>query len=159
MTTNIRMARRTPLRDSRRFLFSKASLIVTSLLGAIFLAAFVGCGKANPYLPVTGVVKFDDGTVPKGDISSITFQPTSGGLDSKGAQGTIEADGSFQLHSERPGDGAKPGSYAVTVHIMVGYPKGKSVVPLRYTDPRKTPFSAEVTADGENQFSFTIEKP
>ncbi|MEO2050006.1 MAG: hypothetical protein ABGX16_25905 [Pirellulales bacterium] len=159
MTTYNHMAPRGTLGVSRQLLFIRASLVVTSFFGALILAALVGCGKANPYLQVTGTVKFDDGTVPQGDISSITFQPKSGGIDSKGAQGTIEPDGSFQLHSERPGDGAKPGNYAVTVQVMVGYPQGKSVVPLKYTDPRKTPLTAEIKASGENQFSFTIEKP
>jgi len=130
-----------------------------ALYGSLICVALAGCGKSNPYSPATGVVKFDDGTVPQGDISSITFQPKLGGPDTKGAQGTIEPDGSFQLSSERPGDGAKPGEYTVTVHAMVGYPDGKSVVPQKYTNSRETPLSAEVKASGENHFEFTVEKP
>jgi len=127
-------------------------------LGVLICAGFSGCGRSNAYLPVTGTVKFADGTVPQGEISSITFQPKASGPGSKGAQGTIEPDGSFRLQSERPGDGAKPGEYFVTIHVMVGYPNGRSVVPMKYTDPRKTPLSAEIKTSGENNFEFTIEK-
>jgi len=127
--------------------------------GLLICVALAGCGKASPYLHSTGTVKFDDGTVPQGDFSTITFQPKSGGPDTKGAQGTIEPDGSFQLSSERPDDGVKPGEYAVTVYVMNGYPNGKSVVPLKYTNARETPLSAEVKPSGKNHFEFTIEKP
>jgi len=129
------------------------------MLGALICVGLVGCGEAKPYVPASGTVKFDDGTVPQGDISSITFQPKSTGPTTKGAQGSIEPDGSFELHSERQGDGAKPGDYSVTIHAMVGYPNGKSVVPAIYSDPRKTPLEAEVKASGENRFEFVIEKP
>ena len=121
-------------------------------------AALIGCGEGNPYVPASGTVKFDDGTVPQGDISTITFQPKASGVDVKGAQGTIEPDGSFVLHSVRRGDGVKPGEYAVMVNAMVGYPRGKSVVPMIYTKARKTPLTAEVKSSGENKFEFIIEK-
>jgi len=129
------------------------------MFGALVCAALTGCGKESPYVPASGTVKFGDGTVPQGDISSISFHPKKGGPGAKGAQGTIEPDGSFEVYSERRGDGVKPGAYAVTVNAMVGYPQGKSVVPTPYTDPRATPLSAEVKASGENQFEFVLEKP
>jgi hypothetical protein len=138
---------------SRPILFCQISFI-----GALFCAACIGCGKANPYLPVSGTVKFDDGTVPQGEISSITFQPKANGPGFKGAQSTIEPDGSFQLGSERPGDGAKPGEYYVTIHVNLGYPDNKSVVPLKYANPQSSTLTAEITPDGENHFEFVIEK-
>jgi len=131
----------------------------TVFFGALACMALVGCGEASPYTPATGTVKFDDGTVPQGDVSMITFQPKMLGPGTKGAQGTIEPDGSFRLSSERPDGGVKPGEYAVTIHAMIGYPHGKSVVPMEYTSARKTPFSAKVEASGENHFDFIIEKP
>ena len=124
---------------------------------ALVCAALIGCGESSPYVPASGTVKFDDGTVPQGDVSSITFQPKIGGPDTKGAQGTIEPDGSFELHSVRRGDGVRPGDYIVTVNAMIGYPQGKSVVPEQYANPRKSPLSAEVKASGENKFDFVID--
>ncbi len=138
---------------------SMVSLYGAMIFSTLICVVLVGCGEAKPYLPASGTVKFDDGTVPQGDLSSITFQPKSTGPATKGAQGSIEPDGSFVLHTERPGDGAKPGEYSVTIHAMVGYPKGKSVVPAKYSDPRKTPLTAEVKAGDENHFEFILDKP
>jgi hypothetical protein len=104
-------------------------------------------------------VKYSDGSIPQADISTITFQPAAMSPDTKAASGSIEADGSFQLHTIRHGDGAKPGDYRVTVHIMVGYPNGKLVVAKEFTDPESTPLKATVKESGENKFDFTIERP
>jgi hypothetical protein len=128
------------------------------LVGALFCVVLSGCGKSNPYVTVTGTVKYTDGEVPQGEMSSITFQPKASGPGSKGAQGTIEPDGTFELQTERPGDGARPGEYFVTLNIIVGYPNIKSVVPMMYTNPRNSPLTAEVKSDGENHFDFTIKK-
>jgi hypothetical protein len=125
------------------------------------LLGIVGCGQSASHVPVTGTVKFSDGSVPKGDIATITFQPAGGGggRGTKGADGTIGEDGSFSLSTLRPGDGALPGDYQVTVRVMEGYPNGKLVVDKKYTDPASTPFSAKVEADGKNHFDFIIEGP
>ena len=131
----------------------------TLCFGTFACVALSGCGESSPYVPASGIVKFDDGTVPQGDVPMISFHPKKSGPDTKGAQGTIEPDGSFELHSEKRGDGVRPGEYAVTVQAMVGYPQGKSVVSLEYTHPRESPLTAEVKASGENKFEFTVKKP
>jgi hypothetical protein len=88
-----------------------------------------GCGGGGPtYVPVTGTVKYSDGTVPTGDIASITFQPASAAPDTKGASGTIKPDGTFSLTTVTPGDGARPGEYIVQVNVFKGYPDRKSLV-------------------------------
>lgn len=121
--------------------------------------ALTGCGVGDPHVPVTGTVKYSDGSVPKGDIATITFQPASAGPGAKGASGAIGDDGSFSLQTLKPGDGALPGDYRVTVHVMQGYPHGKSVVADVYTKPGTTPLKATVEASGENRYDFTIERP
>lgn len=126
---------------------------------ALLVVAFAGCGSEILYVPVTGTVKFKDGGVPQGVIASITFQPTSGGTDVKGASGTIEKDGSFELRTVTPGDGARPGDYAVTVHILDAYPRGKSVVAEAFTKVDTTPLKATVQADEDNHFDFVVERP
>ena len=110
-------------------------------------------------MPVTGTVKFSDDTVPKGDIASITFQPSAAGPGTKGASGNIGDDGSFTLSTVKPGDGALPGDYRVTVHVMQGYPNGKSMVADIYTRHSATPLNATVKAGDENHFDFTVERP
>jgi len=130
-------------------------------LGIVFLLAAVplGCGKGSPYVPVTGTVKFSDGTVPKGYERAVTFQPVPGGPGTKGASSLIADDGTFTLRTLRPGDGALPGNYAVTVHVVDSVRDGKSVVAERFTKANVTPLKATVTADGENHFEFVVEKP
>ena len=111
-----------------------------------------GCrGSGHTYVPVTGTVKYSDGTVPTGDIASITFQPASVAPDTKGASGPIKPDGTFSLTTITPGDGARPGEYIVKVNVMKGYPGGKSLV-------ADTPLKATVTEDGENHFDFVVER-
>jgi hypothetical protein len=126
------------------------------LIVALTLA---GCGESISYVPVTGTVKYSDGTIPSGDIATVTFQPAAAGPETKGASGTIGQDGSFSLHSVTPGDGARPGNYHVTVHVMQGYPRGRSVVADKFTKPDTTPLKATVEAGGENDFDFVVERP
>ncbi len=121
--------------------------------------ALAGCGKGDPRVPVTGTVKFSDGSVPKGDMATITFQPTSGGPGAKGASSTIAEDGSFSLRTLKPGDGALPGDYQVTVHVMQGYPRGKSLIADDFTKASATPLKATVDASKENHFDFVVERP
>jgi hypothetical protein len=118
-----------------------------------------GCGEQVPYFPVTGTVKYSDGTVPKGDAPAITFQPVETGPNRKGASGTIADDGSFSLQTVQPGDGAQPGNYKVTVHVMQGYPRGRQMVAETYTKPDTTPLTATVKASDENHFDFVVERP
>jgi hypothetical protein len=123
------------------------------------ILALSGCGEGVSYVPVTGTVKYSDGTVPAGDIATITFQPSAAGPDTKGASGTINKDGSFALQTVTPGDGARPGDYQVTVRVMQGYPRGQLVVAEKFTKPDTTPLTAKVQARGENHFDFTVERP
>jgi hypothetical protein len=119
-----------------------------------------GCGDRGPtYVPVTGTVKFSDGTVPKGDINSITFQPASATPDSKAAYGSIKPDGSFDLTTIKPRDGARPGDYVVTVNIMKGYPAGKMLVSDRFVKADTSPLKATIEKGGDNRFDFVVEKP
>ena len=130
-------------------------------LWQVLLIAFTltGCGGGESYVPVTGTVKYSDGSVPTGDVATITFQPADAGPDTKGAFGTIEPDGSFSLTTLQPGDGARPGEYRVTVHVMQGYPQGRLVVAREFANPQTTPLTETVEARGENHFDFVVERP
>ena len=130
-----------------------------SYLLLLLALVFTGCGRGDPHVPVTGTVKFSDGSVPKGDVASITFQPASGGPGTKGASSLIAEDGSFSLRTLKPGDGALPGDYQVTVHVVDSYPRGKSLVADVFTKPSTTPLKATVDASKENHFDFVVERP
>lgn len=133
----------------------KQLLAVSLLLALVFL----GCKKGKTYVPVTGTIKYADGSVPKGKAGSITFQPVHVMPGTKGASGTIGDDGSFSLRTVKPGDGAMPGEYVITLSILDSYPRGKSVVAEKYTKASTTPLKETVKESGENHFDFVVEKP
>jgi hypothetical protein len=106
---------------------------------------------------VSGKVRFKDGTtIPvqekeKGPPPTINYRPVgeaTPGQIRKGAGAAIQADGTFELMTFKPGDGVFPGKYTVTIQVYSKEPKpGASLVPLKYSNPR--------TSDLE----FQIEKP
>lgn len=130
---------------------------------AMFLvASFVLSGCSAPdfgVVPVSGTVKYSDGSIPKGDIATITFEPDTSKADSKAATGDIMEDGTFKLTTADPHDGALPGEYKVTVMIMEGYPEGVLGVADEYRDKNTTPLKATVKPSGNDPFEFTIERP
>jgi hypothetical protein len=119
------------------------------------LALVLGCGgdKAG-LLPVSGTVKFSDGTVPQGESAVIWFEPTESG---KAASGTIDGNGGFELMTFKPGDGVKPGRYKVTPKVYTNYRTQSLAVPAKYANAATTPLEATVDAD-HTHFDFTIEK-
>jgi hypothetical protein len=119
----------------------------------------VGCGKGDPYVPVTGTVKYSDGSALKGFERMVTFQPMPSGPGTKGASSLIADDSTFSLRTLRPGDGALPGNYVVTVHAVDAVRDGKSLVAEVFTNAQSTPLKATVTADAENHFDLTVERP
>lgn len=138
----------------------------------VFTFLILGCGPGpEDPVEVTGVVL--KGGVPVAD-ANITFHPKSG----RSASGVTDADGRFALRSYREGDGAVAGSYTVTVteaYSDVEYgggedsspyvdpqasqgqnPQAKPLVSERYWDVQSSPLRAEVSLDGENDFTFEI---
>src|SRR5262245_43233704 len=80
------------------------------LIGGSLLAA--GCNTTGLY-PVTGMVVDASGKpIPGLEKSNyILFAQVPDGISS--SMGDIEADGSFKLFTNRPGDGVPPGEYYV----------------------------------------------
>jgi hypothetical protein len=79
---------------------------VTLSCSAMVLAA--GCGVSHT--PVSGMVTVDG--QPHGDLV-ISFMPVEGG--GLTAVGTADDEGKFQMGTEKPKNGVKPGKYKVTV--------------------------------------------
>lgn len=126
------------------------------LLSSALLAT--GCGGGKGLVPVSGSVKYSDGTAPNGldNIATVTFQSVG---DGEGATGDLDENGNFRLTTDDPYDGAYPGEYKVTVVVMEGYPDGKHATAEEYRNFDSTPLTATVKASGENKFDFTIERP
>lgn len=122
----------------------------------LFLA---GCEDRMDLHQVTGTVKFEDGTVPVGEMSMITFVPMNS-MEGKGASSNIEKDGTFKLWTLIPGDGgALAGEYRVTLSVTKGYPNLQHLVAKQYTDLSETPLTATVQAGEKNHFDFVVDKP
>ena len=81
--------------------------------------SLVGCaeqaGDRPKTVPVTGKITQNGQGV---EGATVSFGPTS--ADAKAASGLTDASGEFELTTFESGDGAVPGSYAVTVRKMSG---------------------------------------
>lgn len=117
------------------------------------LAAAAGCGgaqlPANPAAhPVKGVVRLESGRPVRFGRVSYHPEPGSGGVE---AHGEIQKDGSYTLTTYTKGDGAVPGSYAVTVHPY-SYATGNlrvdraSSIPRRYGEAKASGLRVEIAA-------------
>jgi hypothetical protein len=118
----------------------------TIALTILVLLPFPGCGNAPPQapptLPVKGKVTFKGKPVTKG---AVTFEPDGMG---KEAHGDIQPDGTFELTTYKPGDGAVPGTHRVAVSYA-----GKTI-PLKYTNVASSKVEVEVT---EGKTDYTID--
>ena len=125
-----------------------------------------GCGDALPEtVPVAGKVTYTGEPLTSG---TVTFHPQEipDGLPRRPATGTLDAQGQFQLSTFRPGDGAVPGTYRVTVHSYKNRPDlmdDEAVfvpqwrIPQRYGDPAASGLTFDVLEhDGKSDISFDL---
>jgi len=119
-----------------------------------------GCGRSGPEMAaVFGKVTYNGKPVPMGTIS---FQPDA--PDGRTAVGEIDSDGSYQLQTENPGDGAQLGSYHVSISAVdapvLDYIPAKPVppkrlVPEKYEKPETSGLTATVKS-GKNEIPFDL---
>lgn len=115
----------------------------------ILLAAVGACSKAPPLYKVSGKASFRGKALTTGTVA---FHHTD--AKSPMVTGEIRADGTYDLTSKRPGDGALPGEYMVTVTSMLpgkgiegvdaDYQPPKPLIPLKYMRLDETPLKATV---------------
>jgi hypothetical protein len=149
---------------SRTVAFFRPLPIVTMAL--IFLALWIGCGPGSDMktYPAHGTVRM------KGQpLASATVM-----LHAKSAQGVLEIVNQAETNEEGifrfqtvigPGkfqDGVVAGDYQISLSKMdVSQMKAmtsppKDLLPAKYTDPSTSGFTAKVTADGDNAFTFDV---
>jgi hypothetical protein len=129
------------------------------LCAALLLS--VGCSKSESGVsvyPVRGTATYGENPAAG---ARVTFYATSQ-IDEKTPIPTavVEADGSFQLTSYKPNDGAPAGEYSVTVTWFNPPPEGvnpESYSPAdklagRYATPDKTSLKVTVT-EGDNELA------
>jgi hypothetical protein len=113
------------------------------------MAAAVGCcawAGCSDTVPVRGTVMREDSKVSGG---TVMFRPVGPG---KPAYGVIQSDGTFELATNRDGDGAMAGEYRVTVTGENDPETGSAGT--TYVGPRKTTY--KVVAGEINDFDIEI---
>jgi hypothetical protein len=118
-------------------------------LAALAALAVAGCGPAVPVYKVSGKVTYLGKPLTTGVVA---FHHTDGTAPM--AKGDIGPDGTYELTTFRPGDGAATGACKVTVTSMlpakgvegvdVDYRPPKPLIPLKYMRLIETPLTATV---------------
>jgi hypothetical protein len=131
------------------------------LLALVALALTpLACGTAGPEMArVSGKVTYQGKPVPKG---TVTFVSTNAAR--RNAVGQLDANGTYRLQTEQPGDGAEPGDYDVTVYshddVILDYkPKTptppKILSPEKYENPKTSGLKRTVKS-GSNTFDLEL---
>jgi hypothetical protein len=145
-----------------QFRFAAIRLGAVALIPAV-VAIVSGCGDSDrlPTYSVNAKVMFPDGSTLEG--AQITFQSVEHPVS---ASGLIEGDGTFELTTYEPGDGAVAGLHRVAV--VAGIPRnvdpdeGAGYQPLihsRFEDVDTSGLEFTVTEDGPNDTPIQVERP
>ena len=145
---------------SRRF-SSEDRRLWLSIFTGLILVSVSGC-RGEPevkLVPVDGIVTLDGTPV---EAANVFFAPAKG----PAAKADTDKDGKFRLMTNRPGDGAVPGDFQVSIAKFVPDPATakdpvpgmKNELPDKYNSPATSGLTATVNLDGGNTFSFPLKK-
>lgn len=147
-------------------------MLCAAALAAASAALAPGCGgKAIPegQVAARGRIHLADGTPLSGVLGQICFCPVDpkrpndrepykrGELPGARCVGPIQEDGSFELWTKTPGDGAVPAIYKVFFLSAENERPGPPIVPKKYTEYKFSPWIVEVKAGEENVFDLKLE--
>ena len=131
------------------------------LVAALF---FTGCGgSGTPTYPVEGKVTFSDGRPLDG--GTVELQPVVQQQPPVAARGRIQSDGTFQISTFEPNDGAIEGEHRVRVvgPLPPGpidpYQSPEPVIHHKFESYDSSELTFTVTPDGPNQLNITVEPP
>jgi len=128
-----------------------------------------GCsGGAPPTHKVTGTISMNGQPVADAEVG---FIPAAEAGELKPARGRTDSDGRYTLTTyltpTQQVNGAMAGPYQVTVTKGIAEKRiveyddlepQRTPLPPKYADATTTPLTAEVTADGNNTFDFTLKQ-
>jgi hypothetical protein len=129
--------------------------LVLALLGL----ACTGCEHGPRMYKVSGKVTFKGGSMPHAGVCTVQFIPSTDttATERKGAGGAINPDGTFEMHTRKPGDGVVPGEYDVTFAIWPGPMDPRSLILPKYTSPSTTPFKNVKIDRDRSDLEFEVE--
>ena len=133
---------------------------ITITIGICWIC--IGCSRSpENYVATKGVFLFEDGEPLTGVRGLVRFTPVKRASRAP-SFGQIKPDGRFQLwtyekeHGDRYG-GLPAGDYNVVL-LVEDLDPGKPIVKEKYQHFEETPWRATVTEDGENDFTFRLER-
>jgi hypothetical protein len=126
-----------------------------AVAGLLLLGA-IGCGPK--LYPARGTVTYPDGSPVTEGL--VVFESKDQEKTTT-ARGEIRSDGSFELATFKPGDGARPGKYRVLVAPKfdpnaVDRPSKKPPFHSRYGEFKTSGLELDVTAAGPNEFPIKV---
>jgi hypothetical protein len=125
------------------------------MLGIVLLLAGASCGGgAKPVFPVNGKVFYQGKPTHKAIVWLHPENP-SDSTKSTPPRGVVQQDGSFQISTFQPNDGAPPGRYRVSISwrvpSKVGDDEGEQLLPRRYQDPATSGLPPVEVKEGANE--------
>ena len=125
------------------------------------LVLVCACTKSPPLYKVKGKASYRGKALTTGTVA---FHHTD--ARSPMVTGDIHADGTFELTTKRPGDGAVPGEYRVTVTSMLpgkgvegvdqDYRPPQPLIPLRFMRLDETPLKATIEPKDSNEIHLSL---
>ncbi len=137
-------------------------MLAIATFGCLTIAS-MGCNRGPEMAPVQGKVLYNGNVL---QFGSVTFQPQRG----QPARGEIQSDGSFELATFRPGDGAMVGLHKVKIACYESQNPaavkgpgeqrlGRSLIPLKYTLFDQSGLTADVQAGVKVPYLFELSGP
>jgi len=135
----------------------------TALL-AVVVGTATGCWQSRPFdfVPVSGKVTYEDGSLISAARIDVTFEPQTPPLDPKtyppqGLASVNVETGEFELVTSRSyGDGIVPGEHKVVIQTYTEQGTPAYLVPPEYTSVADTPIVVDAA---DAPFTFAVPKP
>src|SRR5262245_21847314 len=123
------------VRNYRRSLLLFAILLVCA-------TGVLGCQRGPKRYQVSGKVHYKDGSIPKGSIAVVQFQPAPDTTAEvrQPASGAINPDGSFTMNARAAGEGVYAGDYIVVFNVANNLMDPKPLVLEKYWKSTMSPF-------------------
>lgn len=129
-----------------------------TMIAAVALLVATGCG-GRPTAQVSGTVKYKDGSPIVAPAKVVRFVPAPDTTAEirKAASGYIQDDGTFEMYTQKPGDGVIKGQYVVVFSVLENPMGGESLLKEEYGDPDLSPYTIDVDSD-QNDLVYEVEK-